>query len=778
MGFWVILCAPMPAFSIEFAIFLAMMLEAAAYAAVLFGAIRRRAGQELTAALLAVFAFVAFVMQVTEAAWRIGWLAQVTERGFQSLQIFGTFFLALLLIMIVRAFVRRGSWSWLVFGVLWAAGLVTVDSNLLSLPNVLWTNGQVMLPRDGLSLGWAILGWAVFMVGVIANVLGALRQQRQPMHRNRLSYFLPVTFLVVVNDLLLLSGIPTPGEPLRLVATLLMGYVSLTHDLPDARQIMRRALVYVVTALALVSFYLAISLGVQPMFRALPSYNPLVIGAVIMILLALLVTPLLGWVQRFVDRILRIDRTNAGRTLHQYSETISNILDMQKLASVAVGLIIDSMQLQRGFLFLVDTESGEDGHRAFRLRAARADGEQQIEPILLDENNPLAVHLAREMKPLLQYDLDLLPAFRAISSSERKWFSRLEADVYAPIFTNRRWIGMLALGQKLSGNRFSKDDLVTVSALANQTAVALENARLVENLMKLNSELRQAYRDLDKASRDLARLDQTKSDFISIASHELRTPLTVMRGYTEMLLEDGSLDENLKYIAGSLHKSTLRLHEIMDSLFDIAQIDARALQIHWQKVDTAALVSEVGHSLQKSFEARKQVLMVDLPALPTIKADPNILKKVFVHLLNNAIKFTPDKGSIAVLGKTVPPHGQELPNGGLLLTVSDTGVGVDPEFKELIFTKFYQTGELGKHSTSKLRFQGGGAGLGLALAKGIVEAHGGRIWVESPGRDEHKLPGSKFHILLPLPKVEPSDTFPIGRPVQFTIGSENGSGGR
>ncbi|MBV6396168.1 MAG: Adaptive-response sensory-kinase SasA [Anaerolineales bacterium] len=767
----------MSALTVEHIVFILMMLEAAAYAFVLVNAVRRRAGQEMIAALLTVFAFVALALHFTEAAWRAGWLPSVTVRGIQSVQVFGAFFLALLLIMIVRAFVRLESWSWMVFGVVWAAGLLMVDTNLLALPDILWSNGQMMLPRDGLSLGWAILGWVIFMIGVIANILGALRQQRQPMHRNRLSYFLPITFLVVANDLFILGGLPVPGQPLRLAATLLMGYVSLTHNLPDARLIMRRALIYFVTALLLVGVYLAIALGIQPLFQSLSNYNPVTSGAATVIVLAILATPLLGLVQRFVDRMLRIDRTNAGRTLHQYSEAISNILDMQKLASVAVGLIIESMQLQRGFLFLVDNETGEDGARLFRLRPARVGDDTESLSITLGEHAPVVSHFLLEMKPLLQYDLDLLSSFRGLTSSERQWFARLDADVYAPIFTNRRWIGMLALGQKLSGNRFTEDDLVTVSALANQTAVALENARLVENLMKLNSENRRAYRDLDKANRDLARLDQTKTDFISIASHELRTPLTVMRGYTEMLIEDDALDENLKHIVKSLHKSTLRLHEIMDSLFDIAQIDARALQIHWQKVDAAALISEVGHSLQKSVAARRQNLIVDMPALPTVKADPSILKKAFAHLLNNAIKFTPDNGSIAVMGKAVPPYGQELPNGGLVLTVSDTGVGVDPEFKELIFTKFYQNSDLGKHSTSKLRFQGGGVGLGLALTRGIVEAHGGRVWVESPGHDEKNFPGSKFNILLPLPKVEPSDTFPVGRPVQFTIGSENGSGG-
>src|SRR5574341_1465690 len=136
---------------------------------------------------------------------------------------------------------------------------------------------------------------------------------------------------------------------------------------------------------------------------------------------------------------------------------------------------------------------------------------------------------------------DLLPAYKTVSQAERDWFKYLEAEVYLPIFSKREWIGLLALGAKISGIRYTPEDLVTLSALANQTAVALENARLVDNLVQLNTELRQAYRSLDRANRDLERLDQTKSDFISIASHELRTPLTTIIGYTEMLMEDESL---------------------------------------------------------------------------------------------------------------------------------------------------------------------------------------------------------------------------------------------
>ncbi|MCF6278697.1 MAG: HAMP domain-containing histidine kinase, partial [Anaerolineales bacterium] len=266
--------------------------------------------------------------------------------------------------------------------------------------------------------------------------------------------------------------------------------------------------------------------------------------------------------------------------------------------------------------------------------------------------------------------------------------------------------------------------------------------------------------DLDTANQNLERIDRTKSDFISIASHELRTPLTVMRGYTEMLLENTSLDDAILQMLKGIHDGTMRLHEIMDSLFDIAQIDARTLELHLQLVDVPELVRGVSGSFAKPLSERGQSLTVDLPSLPPIKADPNTLRKVFHHVINNAIKFTPNGGSINIGGKVLVPDIDKnfLPDGGIELVISDTGVGIDPSFREVIFTKFYQPSEqLGKHSTGKTKFKGSGAGLGLALSRGIVEAHGGRIWAESPGYDDVHFPGSHFHIILPLRKLEENE---------------------
>ena len=207
----------------------------------------------------------------------------------------------------------------------------------------------------------------------------------------------------------------------------------------------------------------------------------------------------------------------------------------------------------------------------------------------------------------------------------------------------------------------------------------------------------------------------------------------------------------------------------MDSMFDIAQLDARSMQLNLQTVGIGNMLSEVCNAHMTALKERQQTVTIDLPVLPNIKADPNSIRKVFQHLIVNAIKFTPNKGRIVITANTVSPNGGELPNGGVEIIVSDTGIGVDPNFREIIFTKFYQPGQLTKHSTSKTRFKGGGSGLGLALSKGIVEAHGGRIWVESPGYDEINFPGSHFHVVLPLTKREDSPTIPMAAALNLKI---------
>jgi signal transduction histidine kinase len=194
----------------------------------------------------------------------------------------------------------------------------------------------------------------------------------------------------------------------------------------------------------------------------------------------------------------------------------------------------------------------------------------------------------------------------------------------------------------------------------------------------------------------------------------------------------------------------MRLHEIVNSMLDMASIDTRSLDLKVEPVSLHMVIHMVCNGFKESLEERKQTLEAEgLRDLPEIEGDPEALRKVFYHIVINAIKYTPDGGKVTITGVPVSPGQMNLPEGGVEIIVADTGIGIAPEYADLIFTKFYQTGELALHSTGRTKFKGAGPGLGLAICKGIVEAHRGKIWAESPGHDEEKCPGSQFHIVLP-----------------------------
>jgi signal transduction histidine kinase len=153
-------------------------------------------------------------------------------------------------------------------------------------------------------------------------------------------------------------------------------------------------------------------------------------------------------------------------------------------------------------------------------------------------------------------------------------------------------------------------------------------------------------------------------------------------------------------------------------------------------------------------ERNLEISFEDLDDLPLVPADPDLLQKVFHHLIMNAIKFTPDGGSIFVSGKYL--NGNEPPM--VQIAIRDTGIGIDPSLHQLIFEKFNKTGDVLLHSSGKTKFKGGGPGLGLAIARGIVEAHNGRIWVESREYNESTNPGSTFFVSLPVRKQIESKT--------------------
>jgi signal transduction histidine kinase len=269
----------------------------------------------------------------------------------------------------------------------------------------------------------------------------------------------------------------------------------------------------------------------------------------------------------------------------------------------------------------------------------------------------------------------------------------------------------------------------------------------------MTSRLQERTLELEKTNAMLQKIDKTKTNFIQISAHELRTPLTLIMGYSQMLEQDTQNDPELLKLAQGILEGSERMSDVVDSMLDVSRIDSDALVLRRSSLQLDRLVTRVKRSFTKALKERNITFETsDLETLPAVSADPDMLQKVFYHLVMNAIKYTPDGGKITVVGRyfngNTPPYVE--------VAVCDTGIGIDPSMKEVIFEKFHQTGEVLLHSSGKTKFKGGGPGLGLAIARGIVQAHGGRIRVESPGHNEETMPGSKFIISLPLPDEDGS----------------------
>lgn len=282
-----------------------------------------------------------------------------------------------------------------------------------------------------------------------------------------------------------------------------------------------------------------------------------------------------------------------------------------------------------------------------------------------------------------------------------------------------------------------------------------EIGTLASTFDNMTSKLQERTQQLEKANETLKQIDKTKTNFIQISAHELRTPLTLIMGYSQMLKQDTNKDPELQKLASGILEGAERMSDVVDSMLDVSRIDSDSLFLRKTSIKIEAVIKKVQKGFVSAFVERNLTFTTEgLEKLPAFSADPDMLQKVFYHLIMNAIKYTPDGGEVKVVGKY--RNGKKPPE--LEVSVVDTGIGVDPSKKDAIFEKFHQTGEVLLHSSGKTKFKGGGPGLGLAIARGIVQAHGGKIWVESKGYNEEKLPGSKFIVSLPLQKEREKDS--------------------
>ncbi len=403
-------------------------------------------------------------------------------------------------------------------------------------------------------------------------------------------------------------------------------------------------------------------------------------------------------------------RVQQLEAVSEITNAISGIPDPEEIPKVLVDLLRRRLSIKYAHVFLLDG-ADRDG---LSLASSTLLGDDQVE--LPDGRTVLdrAIESRAAVRvDDLQMDEEILPLHDLAS---------IRSQLAAPMLSRGQVEGVLVVESDLPG-AFDEADEALVEALADHMNVALENARLIERLRRQTRELQAAYNELKE-------LDRMKEEFVAIVSHELRTPLTFLRGYLELLNSGslGPLNEKQKHAVEVMDKRTRVLVEMVNDIIDLQK--AKLSKMVTSPVSLPDIVTSLVEEATPSAREQGIRFELDIPQnLPDVLGDRSRLIRVFDNLIGNAVKFSPDGGTITISMKDIGEFVE--------VRIKDQGVGIPPDRLEDIFRLFYQV-----DSSTSRRFPG--SGLGLSVVKQIIEAHGGTIWAESDG--EH---GSTFVFRLP-----------------------------
>jgi signal transduction histidine kinase len=375
----------------------------------------------------------------------------------------------------------------------------------------------------------------------------------------------------------------------------------------------------------------------------------------------------------------------------------------------------------------------ESGGSGLRLGAHRNMGDEVTEAGAPTISIGIARQVAASGTPVLTSDALSDERFRDHKSVVS---FHIRSVVCVPLVErDGRVLGVIYVDSRSAGAGFDEEDRSFLLAFANYAAIAIENARLVS---EVSSRAR-----MEEELRAMRRLDEMKSELMSIVAHDVRTPLTSIRSYAEILSEDFEeigVDERREFLDRIVRQAD-RLDRLTSNYLDLAKIEAGGLELHVEDLDASDLTRETCEAFEgQAGEQRVSLTREGDDGVGRLRGDRDRLLQVLANLVSNALKFTPEGGSVRVRSTA-----GTLPQGraAVVFEVGDTGSGLDPGDLEKLFRKFSQVGPAGGGRAR-------GTGLGLVIAREIVEMHGGRIGVESaPGS------GSRFFFSIPVNGPDP-----------------------
>lgn len=412
---------------------------------------------------------------------------------------------------------------------------------------------------------------------------------------------------------------------------------------------------------------------------------------------------------------------------------VTSTLDLNTIFTRTVNLISERFGFYYAAIYIVE----ETGFNAVLREAIGEAGEKmkaQRYSVVVGSNSIIG-KVAESMEPRLVNDTDLEPLY-----VPNPFLLDTRSEVAIPLRIGSRIVGVIDI-QSTQAYAFTKDDLSVLQSLADQVAVAIDNARSYELSQQL--------------IKDLREIDQLKSQFLANMSHELRTPLNSIIGFSRVILKgiDGPVSDMQQQDLTAIYNSGQHLLGLINDILDLARIEAGKMELNFEEVQLAEMATSVMSTAKGLVKEKPIQLIQRIPAnMPSVRGDTMRVRQVLLNLISNASKFT-DEGSI-----TVEAVVQRGPTGKMeaLINVIDTGPGISMEDQKKLFQAFSQ---VDGSATRK----SGGSGLGLSICANLVQLHGGRIGIHS-----ETSTGSTFWFTLPLYQ-QPEQEIPEGKKVVLAI---------
>jgi signal transduction histidine kinase len=579
---------------------------------------------------------------------------------------------------------------------------------------VISVNWETLVSKYGIAHTFFVM-YMIILVSISVFLLVKSYRNSIGVERLQIKYCFLGMFISSITSILFNLVIPKLGTSrlshLGPVSTIIMvsfiSYAIVRHRLMDINIVLKKGTTYVfLLALLFVPSFLFILLGQKVFFNKISYlFSAIIVG--LLFLITTLFYRIKSQTEKAVERILFKGRYDYRETLGKFSKAMVSILDLQSLSKKIIETITQTMGVEKASLFLVNEEKG--GYSLFESKNIK----MTASTFQLPKDDPLSHYLQKIGEIIIREELAKGANIPELNEVIKK-MSLLEAEVSIPLIWKGQLIGMVNLSHKLNKDIYSHEDIELLSTLANQTAIAIENARLYEDLKRSKSYIRRADR--------LASLGTLTAGL----AHEIRNPLVAIKTFTQLLpdrLDDEEFrEEFLKIASGEVDRISLLVNELLD----FARPSDPKLEL--ENINTLL----DGMILLVSTETKKKQINVIknfASDLPTVQIDREQIKQVFLNILLNAIGATSEHGQIMVKTQSfVKPGGEPY----IQIEFADTGCGIPEEHLEEIFNPFFTT-----KST--------GSGLGLSISNQIVQDHRGYIDVESQ-LDK----GSSFFINLPV----------------------------